>query len=68
MRVVIVLTNNMLDDDLHSPEWHVAARYAVGSSSAPLIWWHCLQEMLNGRKQLHWVKFQICQILRDIPS
>lgn len=58
----------MLDDNLHSPERHVAARDAVGSTGAPFIWWHSLQEMLNCRKQLHRVKFQIRQILRNIPG
>jgi hypothetical protein len=24
--------------------------------------------VLDGRKQLHWIKFQICQILRNIPG
>ena len=58
----------MLDDDLHSPERHVATRDAVGSTGAPFIWGHSLQEMLNCRKQLHWVKFQIRQILRNISG
>ena len=62
------LTNDMLDDNLHSPERHVATRDTVGSTSAPFIRGHSLQEMLNGRKQLHWVKFQICQILRNVPG
>ena len=43
-------TNDMLDDNLHSPEWHVATGYAVGSTGAPLIRGHSLQEMLNCRK------------------
>ena len=62
------LTNDVLDDNLHSPERHVATRDAVGSTGAPFIRGHSLQEMLNGRKQLHWVKFQIRQILRNVPG
>jgi hypothetical protein len=62
------LTNDMLDDNFHCSEGHVATRDAVGSTSAPFIRGHSLQEMLNCRKQLHWVKFQIRQILRNIPG
>jgi hypothetical protein len=61
------LTNDVLDDNLHSPEWHVATRDAVGSTGAPFVRGHSLEEMLDCRKQLHWVKFQIRQILRNIP-
>lgn len=57
----------MLDDNLHSPERHVATRNAVGSTGTPFIRGHSLQEMLNCGKQLHWVKLQIRQILRNIP-
>jgi hypothetical protein len=67
MQTKVGLTNDMLDDNFHSSERHVATRYAVGSAGAPLVRRHSLQEMLNCRKQLHRVKFQICQILRDIP-
>jgi hypothetical protein len=62
------LTNDVLDDNLHGPERHVTTRYAVGSAGSPLIWRHSLKEMLNCRKQLYWVKFQICQVLRNIPG
>ena len=62
------LTNDVLDDNLHSPERHVTTRYAVGSAGTPLVWRHSLQEMLNCRKQLHRVKFQVCQVLRNIPG
>jgi hypothetical protein len=62
------LTNDMLDDNLHSPERHVTTRDAVGSTGAPFIRGHSLQKMLNCREQLHWVKFQIRQILRNIPG
>ena len=58
----------MLDDNFHSPERHVATRDAVGSTGAPFIRGYSLQEMLNCRKQLHWVKFQIRQILRNISG
>jgi hypothetical protein len=56
----------MLDDNLQGPEWQVTTGDAVGSTGAPFIRGHSLQEMLNCRKQLHWVKFQIRQILRNI--
>jgi hypothetical protein len=68
MHAEIRLTNDMLNDNLHSPKRHVAARYTVGSAGAPLVRGHSLQEMFNCRKQLHRVKFQICQILRNIPG
>ncbi len=58
----------MLDDNLHSPEWHIATRDAVGGTGAPLIRGDGLQEMLNCRKQLHWIKFQIRQVLGNIPG
>lgn len=68
MYATVGLTNNMLDDDLHSPERHVATRYAVGSTSAPLVRRYCLQEVFNRREQFYWVKFQICEVLRNIPG
>ena len=68
MHTKVGLTNDVLDDNLHSPERHVTTRYAVGSTGAPLVRGHSLQEMLNCREQLYWVKFQICQILRNIPG
>jgi hypothetical protein len=68
MYATVGLTDNMLDDDLHSPEWHVATRYAVGSTSAPLVRRHSLQEVFNCREQFYWVKFQVCEVLRNVPG
>ena len=68
MNVTVRLTNDVLNDNLHSPERHVTTRHAVCSTSAPLIWRHSLQEMLNRREQLHRVKFQICQVLRNVSG
>ena len=68
MNATVRLTNDVLNDNLHSPERHVTTRYAVCSTSAPLIWRHSLQEMLNRGEQLHWVKFQICQVLWNISG
>ena len=61
-------TDDMLDDNLHGPERHVTTRYPVGGTGTPLIWRHSLKEMLDCWKQLYWVKFQICQVLRNIPG
>lgn len=68
MDVTVRLTNDVLNDNLHSPERHVTTRYAVCSTSAPLVWRHSLQEMFNCREQLYWVEFQICQVLRNISG
>lgn len=68
MYTKIGLTNDMLNDNLHSPKRHVATGYTVGGAGAPLVRGHSLQEMFNCRKQLHRVKFQICQILRNISG
>lgn len=58
----------MLNNNLHSPERHIATRDAVGSTGPPFIRGHSLEEMLYCRKQFHWVEFQIRQILRNIPG
>lgn len=68
MNATVRLTNDVLNDNLHSPERHVTTRYAVCSTSAPLVWRDSLQEMLNRREQFDWVKFQICQVLRNVSG
>ena len=43
-----ILTDDMLNNDFDSSQWHVAARYFIGGSRAPFIGWNGLQKMLNG--------------------
>lgn len=47
------LTDYMLYDDLDGPQRHVTAWHLIRRTSTPLIWWHGLQEVLNGWEQLH---------------
>lgn len=63
-----MLTNYMLNDDLDGPQGHVTTWHLVCCTSTPLIWWHGLQEVLDGWEQLHRIKDMLLQVLGDIAS